>query len=150
MAHRQSSATHTFYDILEAAHLDLNTPSCYSEQLTCHQQNSTPFIFIFKHICSTSLSMLIVKLLTWICYVAVISFLLPLESGGSQKPTEKEKQYVNPWKRYLKEQTASETFLTPSSWKWSLKWPLGASANLSKFLQKQVQESCTFSSHRRG
>lgn len=101
MAHRQSNATHTFHDILEAAHLDLNTPSCYSEQLFCcgffffatnktlprlFSYLNTPAAQIFEHARSKTINMDL--------DVAVITLLLPLEVW--REPMEKGKQCVNP------------------------------------------------------
>lgn len=107
MAHRQSNATHTFHDILEAAHLDLSTPSCYSEQLFLNfifillfffffatnktlprlfPYFNTPTAQIFEHARSKTINMDL--------DVAVITLLLPLVSGGSQKPMEKKESNV--------------------------------------------------------
>lgn len=128
MAHRQSNATHTFHDILEAAHLDLSTPSCYSEQLFKNFIFILLFFFlpptklclIYFHISihpqPRSLSMLVVKLLTWIWMLlwSLCFSLLCLQGARSQ--WRKGKQCVNPRGGDLKDQTPSESIFIPGRW----------------------------------
>lgn len=140
MAHRQSNATHTFHDILEAAHLDLSTPSCYSEQLFLNFIFILLFFFflpptklclVYFHISThpqhRSLSMLVVKLLTWIWMLlwSLCFSLLCLEGARSQ--WKKRKAMCKPTRRRPK---GSDPFRNSFySWKCASRWLLDASAS---------------------